>query len=137
MREVPVPTAFAAHSFRRPIVLMAAWLVVLQAFLVGLLTARSGALLDADPIGVVCHGSPGTPSGASPADAPDPDAAKVRHLCCVSCLPAVPAIATAGLPRLFAPRRDAPGLKLAAFLIVLMPGARRAGSSRSPPRTPA
>jgi hypothetical protein len=137
MREVPVPTAFAVHSFRRPIVLMAVWLVVLQAFLVGLATARAGALLDPGPIGVVCHGSPGTPSGASPADAPDSDTAQAWHLCCAACLLAVPAIADAALPTLFAPRRDAPGLALAAFLIVLMPGVRRAGLSRAPPRSPA
>ena len=35
MREVFVPTGFAAHPCRRPTVLIAVWLVVLQAFLAG------------------------------------------------------------------------------------------------------
>jgi hypothetical protein len=128
-----VPTGFAVHSFRRAIVLMAVGLIVLQAFLVGLASARSGAMPAPDPIGAICHGSVDASRGPSPADAPDPDGAQAWHLCCASCLFAVPAIATPGLPRLSAPRREAPALVPAAFTIVLAPGARRAGPSRAPP----
>jgi hypothetical protein len=55
MREVPVPTAFPVHPFRRPVMLFAAWLVVLQAFLAGVVTAQAGAMSVADPLAVVCH----------------------------------------------------------------------------------
>jgi DUF2946 family protein len=131
-----VPTGFAAHSLRRPIVLIAVWLVVLQAFLVGLATARSGAMLASDPIGAICHGFPGASPGANPSDTPDPDAAQAWHLCCASCLFAVSAIAPPPAPTLPAPRRDARALALSPFTIILERGARRAGPSQAPP-TPA
>jgi hypothetical protein len=131
-----VPTGIAAHSLRRPVILIAVWLVVLQAFLVGLATARSGAMLAADPIGAICHGLPGATPGANPANMPASDAAQAWHLCCASCLFAVSAIAAPAAPTLPAPRRDARALALSPFTIILTRGARRAGPSRAPP-TPA
>src|SRR2546429_6321782 len=51
--EVHVPTAFAAPACRRPIVLIAAWLIVLQAFLAGVVAAQAAAMAASDPI--KCH----------------------------------------------------------------------------------
>jgi hypothetical protein len=124
-----MPTGFAAHSFRRPIVLIAVWLVVVQAFLVGLASAYSGAMPASASIGAICHGLP----GANPADMPDSDPAQPWHLCCAFCLFAVPAIAAPAAPTLPAPRRDAFALALSPFTIILTRGARRAGPSQAPP----
>jgi hypothetical protein len=132
MREVTVPTGFAAnHSCRRPIVLIAAWLVVLQAFLAGVATAQAGAMLASDPLGAICHGA----DGAGPADATAPEANKVRHLCCEYCTSAAPAfvppdaVSVAVSQSGQASRR--PGFF--PFTIVISPGAIRAGPSQAPP----
>jgi hypothetical protein len=126
MREVPVPTGFAAHRCRRPIVLIAAWLVVLQAFLAGVVTAQSGAMLAPDPAAVICHGS-------GSADGTAPDVAKAWHLCCAACTapaiaaPAVPGVVSIeprGMSRLSVPQR---------FIIIVSHGAIRAGPSQAPP----
>jgi hypothetical protein len=123
-----VPTGFAAHRCRRPIVLIAAWLVVLQAFLAGVVTAQ-GAMLASDPAAVVCHGS----DSADPADGTAPDAAKAWHLCCAACTapaiaaPAVPGVVSIeprGASRLSVPQR---------FIIIVSHGAIRAGPSQAPP----
>jgi hypothetical protein len=58
-----VPAVFAAEHRRAPIVLIAAWLVVLQAFLAGVVTARAGAMFLSDPIdAAICHGRGGLAS---------------------------------------------------------------------------
>src|SRR2546423_2052575 len=105
MREVPVPTVFAAYLLRRPLMLLAACLVVLQAFLAGVATAHAAAIEIADPFGVICHGADG---GANPAD--PPDAGKVWHLCCTFCLSSAPALAPPDAPAvaLIAARRAEP-----------------------------
>jgi len=127
-------------------VLIAVWLVVLQAFITGLAAARSGAMPASDPIGAICHGLPGASPGANPADMPDsdhsqpdpsqPDPSQSWHPCCASCLFAVPAIVAPAAPMLPLPRRDAQALALSPFTIILSRGARRAGPSQGPP-TPA
>jgi hypothetical protein len=67
-----VPTAFAADVVRRPIIMVAAWLIALQAFLAGVATAQAAVKLApvSSDAGVICHGA--TVASAAPAaDAPD------------------------------------------------------------------
>ena len=126
-----MPTGFDAHPWRRPIALIAAWLVVLQAFLAGVATAQAGALLTADPIAAICHGADG---GAS-ADTTAPDAGRAWHLCCASCISTAPAGAApsaSGVADLQL-GRDARPFTPAPFTIVLLPGVVRAGASQAPP----
>jgi hypothetical protein len=129
MREVPVPTGFAAHSRRRALALTAAWLIVLQAFLAGIATAQAGAASATDSIEAICHGS-GTPS-----DPATPDRAKVWHLCCVACTSAAAATAPPAAPAVAALERRRSSLPSAysPFIVVISPGAIRAGPSRAPP----
>ncbi len=131
MREVPVPTAFARHPSRRPLMLLAAWLVVLQAFLAGVATAQAGAMSVADPLAVVCHGA----GGGSSTDTPLSDAGKAWHLCCTVCLASAPALLTpdAGAAIGVAVFRDLRRPALADFGVVRERAAIRAGPSQGPP----
>jgi hypothetical protein len=128
MREVIVPTRFAAHRCRRPIVLVAVWLVVVQAFLAGFATAQAGAMLASDP--VICHGSGGADTG----DGTAPD--KVLHLCCAYCTSAASVASPPAAPGVAMPEsRQAPQpLAFSPFTIIISPGAVRAGPSQAPPR---
>jgi hypothetical protein len=133
MREVPVPTRFAAQPLRRAIVMIAAWLIVAQAFLAGVATAQTGVMLSSDPLAaaVICHNR-GT---ADPADTAVPDANAVWHLCCVSCTAATPATVVpqvTGVARMDI--RGAAALPvLAPFIVLLAHGAVRDGPSQAPP----
>jgi hypothetical protein len=130
MREVPVPTAIAAHPLRRPLMLIAAWLVALQAFLAGVATAQAGSMSVADPFGVICHGA----DAGNPAQAPASDAGKVWHLCCTFCLSSVPALAAPDAPPIVsASGLVAPPPILSRFGLVLAHGVIRAGPSQAPP----
>jgi hypothetical protein len=121
-----VPTDFAARSQRRPFILIAVWLVVLQAFVAGLAAARSGAATASDP--VVCHGAG---EGADPAT---PDPAKLRHLCCAYCMSAAPALPPPAAPHLERLRaHEGSRLAPATFTVIVAPGAVRAGQSQAPP----
>ena len=127
-----MPTGFAAnHPCRRPIVLIAAWLVVLQAFLAGVATAQAGAMLAYDPLGAICHGA----GGAGAADTTAPDADKVRHLCCEYCTSAAPALAPPDAASVAVPQsgRASRLSVFSPFTIVISPGAIRAGPSQAPP----
>lgn len=132
MREVPVPTGFAAQPWKRAITLIAAWLIVLQAFLSGVAAAQAGAMLAADPAGtaVICHGA-----GGEGTDTPAPGGAVAWHLCCAYCLSSTPAVAPATPPGVAAAAlRDGGTLPtLAGFTIVPVRGAIRAGYSQAPP----
>jgi Protein of unknown function (DUF2946) len=113
-------------------VLIAIWLVVLQAFLAGVATAQVGAMAASDPLlGAICHGSDGT----GPADTTAPDANKVRHLCCEYCSSAAPVLTppdamSVAVPH-YRPTSQLSGFS--RFIIVLSPGAIRAGPSQAPP----
>jgi hypothetical protein len=121
-----VPTDFAARSRRRPFILIAVWLLVLQAFVAGLAAARSGPAIASDP--VVCHGAG---VGADPAA---PDSAKFPHLCCAYCTSAAPALPPPVAPQLERSQaREGPPLAPARFTVVIAPGAVRAGQSQAPP----
>jgi len=122
-REVDVLSASARH--RRPSILLLAWLLLLQAFLSGVVTAQvaaAGAL--SSPI---CHGDGVDPgSGRSL-----PETA--AHFCCVSCLSAVPALASPAAPVLSAQAAPAQTFGWSAFTLVPIRGAIRAGPTRAPP----
>jgi hypothetical protein len=127
-----VPAGFATHRSRtRPIVPVAIWLVVLQAFLAGVATAQVGAMAASDPLlGAICHGSDGT----GPADTTAPDANKVRHLCCEYCTSAAPALVPPDAANLAAPNlRQTAQSRVSPFIIVLALGAIRDGPSQAPP----
>jgi hypothetical protein len=132
MREVLVPATFAlcGSSIRRPIVLLAIALIVLQSVVAGLATAQAGALLAPNPAdaGVICHGTGGDPADTT-------DTAKIWHVCCVSCTAAAPAMALPQEPVLA--RLDLRG-EAGALVMCGGPGfvARRAvrdGLSQAPP----
>jgi len=156
MGEVTVPTGFAVHHSRvawshflrktgfhpgpspgqafsgkcsgRPIVLMMAWLVVLQAFLAGFATAQAVAMAS-DPIDVICHNAGGADPGGGTAPA------KALHLCCASCLSVVPAVSPPDAPGVTMPqaRQAARPLVVTGFTVIISPGAIRAGPSQAPP----
>jgi hypothetical protein len=111
--------------------LLAAWLVALQAFLAGLAIAQAATMSLADPLAVICHG---TQSG-SPADMPVPDAGKIWHLCCTFCLSSAPAVIAPDTPSVAGANfvRIAPPLILSPFGVILARGVVRAGSSQAPP----
>jgi hypothetical protein len=131
MREVPVPTAFAAHCIRCPLMLLAAWLVALQAFLAGVATAQAGAMAASDPLAVICHAA----GGSDPADGPGSDARKVWHLCCTFCLSSTPALISPDGLVLARADTIGPVLRpmLSSFGVILARGAVRAGPSQGPP----
>ena len=133
MREVPVPTAFAADEFRGPVIVIAAWLIALQAFLAGVATAQAGVVLAPAPLdaGAICHGA----DASIPADPTTPDADKFRQLCCAFCATASSAMVTREPARL-APlvsweRAELPALT--RFTVSMARGAVRAGASQAPP----
>jgi hypothetical protein len=132
MREVLVPTEFAAHACRRPIVLIAAWLVVLQAFLAGVAAAQAGAMLASGPIdaAAICHGA----GGAGPADSTAPETANGWHLCCAACTAAAPALAPPEAARIPQRRQASRPVAGSSFTVIISRGAIRAGPSQAPPR---
>jgi hypothetical protein len=126
-----MPTGFAAHWCRRAIVLIATWLVVLQAFLAGAAIAQAGAAPTADPIAgaTICHGS----GASAPDDTTAPETGKVRHLCCAYCMSAAPAVPAPDVPNVLQPRPISRHVAHATFTVVLAHQAVRAGRSQAPP----
>jgi hypothetical protein len=129
-----MPIALAAHRFRGPLALVAAWLIVLQAFLAGFVLGKTATLAAADPIdnAPVCHGIDGDNAGGNGA----PDTEKVlQHLCCVSCTGAAAApMAPAAAQVHIAALRPAGHLRPSRALTVFpAPRAVRAGPSQAPP----
>ena len=126
-----MPTGFAAHWSRRAIVSIAAWLVVLQAFVAGVALAQTGATLTFDPVaaGAICHGSGGTGSD----DTTAPETGKVRHLCCAYCMSTAPAVPPPAVPDALQPRPISRLLAYSGFTLVLAHQAVRAGQSQAPP----
>jgi hypothetical protein len=118
----------------RPTALMAAGLIVLQALLAGLASARAATIAAADPLGiaVICHGA----SGSDPGDGTAPDPIKTVHLCCVDCIGG-PAAATlpeqAVLPG-SALCGESTSLSVCVADVPTAARAMRAGQSRAPPR---
>jgi hypothetical protein len=118
---------------RRPRIAVAVMLVVLQALVSGLASARA-AVMSANPFdaGVICHGAWGGPE-LPPDDSSGSGFA--RDLCCAFCATAAPALLTvtppvvghverAGTDRITLPARDH---------VLITPRAVRAGLSQAPP----
>ena len=127
-----MPKAFAAPACRRPIVLIAAWLIALQAFLAGVAAAQAAAMAASDPINAICHGA----GGAGTSDGTASQSAKIEHLCCAHCTSVAPAIAPPDAPRAAPARLASRPLACSSFTVVIARGAVRAGPSQAPP-TPA
>src|SRR5262245_37177155 len=123
---------------RRPLIAVVVMLMVLQALVSGLASARAAAM-SASPFdaGVICHGAAnGTGGGAAlPIDDSSGSGAE-RDLCCAFCAAAAPALLTvtapivghverAGTDRLTLPARDQ---------VLIAARAVRAGLSQAPPR---
>jgi hypothetical protein len=128
-----MPIAFAAHRFRGSLALVAAWLIVLQAFLAGAVLGQTAALAAADSIdkAPVCHGTDGNDAGGNGA----PDGDQALHLCCASCTgatatPMTPAAAQMHIAALRPAGHLRPSRALAVFPA---PRAVRAGPSQAPP----
>jgi Protein of unknown function (DUF2946) len=127
-----MPTAFAADQARRPLALLAAWLVVLQVLLAGLAIGQAGALSVAEPIdaAAICHGA----GDAAPGGTGTPDTGKAWHLCCTACTSGTAGVAPpAAHVSLLEPRAAGHLLPSSGFTIVRAPGAVRAGPSQAPP----
>jgi hypothetical protein len=131
MREVLVPTGSPAQSCRRAVVLIATWLVVLQAFLAGVEIAQAAAM-QASPaaIGAVCHGA----GGATAADGTAPEGAGTPHLCCACCTSPAAAVAPPPAPQPVRVQQAPASVVFTSFIFVIPPGAIRAGPSQAPPR---
>jgi hypothetical protein len=76
---------------RRAAVMVAAGLLAVQRFLVGLTMAQAALMLSpdfagADGFSVICHGNAG--AGSAPGTAPEPG--KNQHPCCESCMAGAP-----------------------------------------------
>jgi hypothetical protein len=130
MREVRVPTGFAVQSCRHVIVAMATWLIVLQACLAGVASAQAAAMPALAAGDAICHGSG---SAADRSDGTAPEDSKAHQLCCVACTSAAPALVAPELPK---PLQLAPASSpavFASFIVVIAPGAIRAGLSQAPP----
>jgi hypothetical protein len=121
-----------AHQYRRPIGVLAAGLIVLQALLASLAVAQA-ALISADPVGVViCHGG----GGNNGDDGTAPDPIKEIHQCCLACVAGSP---TATLPQqtlFFGFELPPSSTRLGLWLDDVPTADRsiRAGQSRAPPR---
>jgi hypothetical protein len=130
MREVRVPTGFAAPSCRHVIVALATWLIVLQAFLAGVAAAQAAAMPASAAGDAICHGSA---SADRSDDGTAPENSKLHQLCCIACTSAAPALVAPEVPKpLQLPPASSP-LAFASFIVVIAPGAIRAGLSQAPP----
>ena len=116
---------------RRPVALIAAWLIAMQAFVAGVAMARAAVVLasDGSDFAVTCHGN----GGSDPDHGAVPDPIKAAHLCCVACGGPAAALAPAPImPRPVALQAAQP----TAFGAGAGPIGRRAvrdGPSQAPP----
>ena len=118
---------------RRPLIAVAVMLVVLQALVSGLASARA-AVMSANPFdaGVICHGAGGGPE--LPAD-DSSGSGFARDLCCAFCAVAAPALLIVTPPVVghvehAGTRRLTPR---AGEYVLIAPRAVRAGLSQAPP----
>ena len=126
-----MPTAFAADVLRRPIIMVAAWLIALQAFLAGVAAAQAAvklALISSDA-GVICHGAGSTGPVV-------PDADQTWQLCCGFCATASSAAAVGDAPDVtpVVSWNQAAAPALIQFTVVMARGAVRVGPSQAPPQ---
>lgn len=128
-----MPRGLIAHLHRRPIAMLAAGVIALQAFLAGLAGARAAQIFLADPLGIaiICHGA----VSANRDDGAPPPPINERHLCCVACMSGS---AAATLPQHtvlvgFESWHGATRFAVCAADVPIADRAIRAGESRAPP----
>jgi hypothetical protein len=128
---MPDPLITRLRQCGRPVVAIAAVLMVVQAFLAGLAGAQAALVLTGADFAVICHGSGGAPSEQGTV----PDAPEKQHPCCESCTagapPAVLPLPALALRTDHCRPRGSPALR--AVSIPLAPRAVRAGPSQAPP----
>src|SRR5450631_4494154 len=88
---MPLGLIARLRRHRRAVVMIAAGLLAVQAFLAGLSMAQAALmqspnLADADGFNIICHGNAG--AGSDHGTAPEP--AKNQHPCCISCMAGAP-----------------------------------------------
>jgi hypothetical protein len=119
------------RQFRRPIIVMATGLVLLQAMLAGLSAAHAVALAANPFAGVICHGA----GDIDPADGTAPDSGKDLAICCAFCTATAAGLAPEHAP-FAAHSRFGREPRFPAFAhpaTTLDPRAVRAGPSQAPP----
>jgi hypothetical protein len=119
------------RRFRRPIVVIASGLVLLQGMLAGLSTAHAAALAANPFAGAICHSA----GGADPAGGTAPDGGKDSAICCTFCTATAAGLAPdhAPVPARFGFGRDPRTAAFTHTAIPIDPRAVRAGSSQAPP----
>ena len=123
-----MPSAFVIRSCRPPIVVIAAWLLMLQAFLAGVAIAQAGVVRSFE--GMTCHGA-----GIDSSHPATSQAERALHLCCAGCTSPDPA-GVLPEPQQIVERqlcRDPRPAEFEPFTIVLALGLVRAGQSQAPP----
>jgi len=117
---------------RRPLIAVVVMLVVLQALVSGLASARAAAMsVTPFDVGVICHGAGG---GAElPADDPS-GSGFTRDLCCTFCAVAAPVLLTVTAPVVgHVERAGTDRLTLPARDVLIAARTVRAGPSQAPP----
>ena len=128
-----MPPGRATDLHRRLIAAIAAWLLVLQAFVSGLVSTQAVAITAPDLFGlaVICHGS----GNADPDGDTAPDPINAQHLCCFACLAGAPSATLpdqAGLPRF--EFHESKSSAVHAAIVQFVGREVRAGQSQAPPR---
>lgn len=123
-----MPAADAAH--RRPIVVVVAWLLVLQAFLAGVAAAQAAARSAHGAahasVALICHSTDSNDAGTPADGAPE-------HDCCAGCLSAAPALVLpGGAPAPVAGAADR-ALVWTPYTFIVARWAVRSGPSQAPP----
>ncbi len=123
-----MPSAFVTRSCRPPIAVIAAWLLMLQAFLAGVAIAQAGVARSFE--GMTCHGA-----GINSSHPATSQAERALHLCCSGCTSPDPAGVSPDPQRIVERelRRDPRPAEFAPFTIVRALGVVRAGQSQAPP----
>jgi hypothetical protein len=116
----------AMRELRRPLVVLAVAILVLQSFVTGLGSPAAARIAAGGlDLGTICHGN-GDPAGPTPAPA--------AHDCCFFCTtngPAALACSTHVIARLDGLQPATPAIF--AYRVVLLPRAIRAAPSQAPP----
>jgi hypothetical protein len=135
---MPLGLIARLRRHRRAVVLAAAGLLAVQAFLAGLSMAQAALMLspslaaDADGFNIICHGNGG--AGSDHGTAPEP--AGSQHPCCVACMAGAPPATLPEQAIVLRPDRcrDSVSPLPGRASIRIAPRAVRAGPSRAPPR---
>jgi hypothetical protein len=122
---------------RRPLIAVMVMLVVLQALVSGLASARAAAMsVSPFDVGVICHGAGDRAGNGAELPADDPSGSgAASDLCCAFCATAAPALLTATPPVIGHVGRAGTDCltPLARHFVLITHRAVRAGLSQAPP----